>query len=121
MAKAKIYVSVDGNKQMTDLLNGEEFDVSKKIEYYFSSFTASDGEVTLPVSQIIPITRVLTTSTGSLSINYYTDTGIHTTNMSGVCYQVLDPLTASNISGITIQTSNTDIGVDGYISILKTV
>ena len=68
MAQSAIIFAVNGNKQTTDHLISEEFDVSKKLEYEFSSFVQDDGVITLPISKLTPITKVIAQSTGNLNI-----------------------------------------------------
>lgn len=121
MAQSQIILAVKGNSQMTDLLSSESFDIDKKIEYEFSDFMASDGIITLPISKLIPISKILVNSTGSLTIKTLTDAGEQSTTISGIYYTTFDPLTSANISGVSIETSNTNIGVTGYISILKLI
>ena len=72
MAKTQIILAVNGNRQMTDHLSSEEFDVSKKLEYEFSEFVADDGVINLPINKLNPISKILASSTGSLNIKYYT-------------------------------------------------
>ena len=122
MAKTQIILAVNGNRQMTDHLSSEEFDVSKKLEYEFSEFVADDGVINLPINKLNPISKILASSTGSLNIKYYTtESGVYSANISGLYYNCVDPFIAPTISGLTIETTNTDIGVSGYISIIKTV
>lgn len=121
MAQAQLTVAINGNKQLTDFLSDDKFDVAKKLEYDFYEFLASDGVITLPISKLVPISKIIANSSGNLNIKCYTDSTVYETNISGVYYNCLDPLISPNISGITIETTNTDIGVNGFISIVKTV
>lgn len=121
MAKAQIILAVNGNKQLTDLLSSESFDVDKKLEYEFSEFKASDGVISLPISKLIPISKIIASSSGPLTLKTLTDLGEQTTQISGIYYSTMDPYSASNISGLSIETNNTQGGINGYISVIKLV
>ena len=120
MAKATLTLAINGNNQLTNQLFSESFDVDKKFEYEFSSFTSEDGYISLPVSKIVPFQKILSNSNGQLKIKVLTTSNEIENYISGVFLSSLDPTFADSISGVLIGTNSTS-GIDGYISLIKMV
>ena len=120
MSKAALTLAINGNNQLTNQLFSESFDVNKKFEYEFSSFTSEDGYISLPVSKIIPFQKIIANSDGQLKIKVLTNNGELENYISGVFLSSIDPTYASTISGISIGTDST-ISVNGSISIISLV
>jgi hypothetical protein len=118
--KSEIILAINGNKQLTDAILSEEFNVDKKFEYEFSSLTNADAYIDLPISKISPISKIISSSTGQLKIKIDHLSGICETFTTGVGYWSLDSIYSSNISGVAIGT-NSVAGVDGFISLVKLV
>jgi hypothetical protein len=118
MAKTQIIVAVNGNKQTTDQLLSEEFNIAKKLEYEFSGMTADDGYTDLNVSKLRPISKILIQSDNTVKLKIDHLSGIVENYISGVTYISLDPIYAANISGIAIATTSIN-AIDGFISLLK--
>ena len=120
MSKVNLILSVNGNNQITNQLFSESFDIDRKFEYEFSSFTSEDGYISLPVSKIVPFQKIIANSNGQLKIKMLTTDGELENCISGVFLSSLDPNYANNISGLLIGTDSAS-HVNGTISLISMV
>jgi len=120
MSKAVLTLAINGNNQLTNQLFSESFDVNKKFEYEFSSFTSEDGYISLPVSKITPFQKIVANSNGQLKLKILTTNNETENCISGVFLSSLDPNYANTVSGILIGTDSA-VGINGFISLINLV
>jgi hypothetical protein len=120
MSQVSVILAINGNNQMTNSVQSESFDIDKKFEYEFSDLNPVDGYISLPVSKLIPFTKIIATSDNQLKIKVTSTSGITENYISGVAYISLDPTYASTINNVSIAT-DMGVNVNGTISLIKLV
>ena len=115
---ANFTLALTGNNQLTDKLFSEDFDISRKFEYEFADFTSVDGFITLPISKINPISKILADSNGPLQIQINYGVEQDSTYSSGVIFYNISPNYGSEVSGIAIATNSLS-PIEGFITIIQ--